>query len=457
MSAAAPPSARYVFSSPAGFELVRKTVQPVVGYSPHDYQLEGVCKVLDGRDLVAVLPTGAGKTGYYTFYMLMLLEMSKNPGLCFPASIAVPADPCMVTVYPTNGLEEEQAATFEKAGIKTLIINTDTLSQAQAARRSLWVEARTGVAILLLSPEQLSSPGFESLLQDPSFQRRICCLGIDEIHLLYSWGQQFRQSYRQITHIRARMPSHVNLIGTTATMLLGHAEETIMAFLGLRAREFHLIRRSNLRHSLSHGLGNWAFPDLKWILESGRKTVIHCRTIALAFHVAIYLWHLAQPVAARAKRIRLYHALNWTSYNTETRRLMREDPDAQIVIATASFMVGIDLPNIEDVVILGNLSTADEHVQWEGRAGRDPRVVHDARCITYLPKKALQTARAICEGKVRGEKKDDKAAKKSKAVQMDISMAKLLTAPCSTAMQNELYGNPPSDPPCTCDTATVPL
>ncbi|KAI0363007.1 P-loop containing nucleoside triphosphate hydrolase protein [Pilatotrama ljubarskyi] len=451
-------SARYLFSSPAGFELVRSTIQPVVGYPPHDYQLEGVCKVLDGSDLVAILPTGAGKTSYYTFYMLMLLELHKNPGLCAPASVDVPADPCMVTVYPTNGLEEEQAATFERAGIKTLIINGDTLSQAQGEHRNLWVEARTDVAILLLSPEQLSSPGFESLLQDPSFQRRVCCLGIDEIHLLYSWGQQFRQSYRQVAHIRARMPSHVHLIGTTATMLVGHTQETILSFLGLRAGDFYLIRRSNLRHSvrtiwrtLSHGLGNWTFPDLKWILDSGRRTVIHCRTIALAFHLAIYLWHIASPAATRAKRIRLYHALNWASYNTETRRLMREDADAQIVIATASFMVGIDLPNIEDVVILGNLSTADEHVQWEGRAGRDARVVLDARCITYVSRKALQTARAMCEMKSGGEKKGDTAAKNPKAIQMDISMAKLLIAPCSSTMQNELYGNPPSDPPCTCD------
>ncbi|OJT13789.1 hypothetical protein TRAPUB_9636 [Trametes pubescens] len=74
----------FVFCSSEGRELVKNTIRTRLPYVPHDYQLNGVCKLLDGIDLVAVLPTGAGKTGYYTMYMLMLLELSKNPALCDP-------------------------------------------------------------------------------------------------------------------------------------------------------------------------------------------------------------------------------------------------------------------------------------------------------------------------------------------------------------------------------------
>lgn len=63
--------------------------------------------MLDGKDLVAILPTGAGKTGYFTMFMLVLVELSLNPSLCSPP-VSVPRDPCMIVVYPTNGLEEEQ-------------------------------------------------------------------------------------------------------------------------------------------------------------------------------------------------------------------------------------------------------------------------------------------------------------------------------------------------------------
>lgn len=57
----APESFRW--SSPEGYRLARTILQPSLPFDPHDYQLEGVCKILDGYDLLAVIPTGAGKTG----------------------------------------------------------------------------------------------------------------------------------------------------------------------------------------------------------------------------------------------------------------------------------------------------------------------------------------------------------------------------------------------------------
>ncbi len=102
---ARPPS--FVFSSVAGYTLLRHTLRDRIPYCPHDYQLEGVCQLLDGNDLIAVLATGSGKTAYYLLYILMLVALSSDSSLCTP-SFRVPTDPCIVIVYPTNGLEEEQ-------------------------------------------------------------------------------------------------------------------------------------------------------------------------------------------------------------------------------------------------------------------------------------------------------------------------------------------------------------
>ncbi|KAI0737819.1 P-loop containing nucleoside triphosphate hydrolase protein [Daedaleopsis nitida] len=454
----------YIFDSPEGFEKVRSTVKDRLPYVPHDYQLEGVCKLLDGHDLIAVLPTGAGKTGYFLIYILMLLALAENPRLCHPHGARVAPDPCIVVVYPTNGLEEEQASVFENSRVSTVVINAGTLKKARESTPpvDLWTVARRNVAVILLSPEMLTSSRFDSLLEHPDFESRVCALAIDEIHLLYSWGQNFRQSFRQLGLVRARFPMRTRLIGTTATLLAGHTQSTILSFLGLEKERFHFIRRSNIRHNvqtmfrtITHGLGGWDFPDLDWILRDGRRTVIHCRTITLCFRVALYLWHLCPPSNDRVKRIRLYNALNWPMYNAESRRLMKEDAAAQIIVATAAFMVGIDLPNIEDVVIVGNLVSADEHVQWEGRPGRNPSLVSHARCLTYVTKRALVLARSLVDGKTEHGTEKTRGGKKKLGVHMEISMARLLLAPCVTAEQNILYANPPSDPLCLCTVCTL--
>ncbi|KAI1785133.1 hypothetical protein LXA43DRAFT_1100635 [Ganoderma leucocontextum] len=110
---------------------------------------------------------------------------------------------------------------------------------------------------------------------------------------------------------------------------------------------------------------------------------------------------------------------------------MHEDTKAQIIIATSMFMVGIDIPNIEDVVILGALQSADEHVQWEGHAGRNPELIKDARCITYVTPRMLEIAQKLCNG----EEVLSAAGKRDAG---------------KKPTTNRLYDNPLSDPPCSC-------
>ena len=100
----------YHFSTPDGLCLTRKVLQPLLPYDPHDDQLEGICKMIDGINLMALTRTGSGKTGYFTMYMLFLLALSKDPRIVAPAKKSVPRNPVMVLVFPTNGVEEEMAS-----------------------------------------------------------------------------------------------------------------------------------------------------------------------------------------------------------------------------------------------------------------------------------------------------------------------------------------------------------
>lgn len=95
----------FKFSSPEGLTLVRKILQEALPFDPHDYQLEGVCKVLDGIDLIAVTPTGSGKTGFLFMFIIVVLAIVKTPELC--PTVKFPTNPLLIVICPTNYLEEQ--------------------------------------------------------------------------------------------------------------------------------------------------------------------------------------------------------------------------------------------------------------------------------------------------------------------------------------------------------------
>ena len=86
---------------------MRHTVRGPLGHDPHDYILDGVCKALDGVDVLATIRTGGGKTDYFLGYILAMKHLSETPTDKFVLPRPVPKKPVMIAVYPTNVLEEE--------------------------------------------------------------------------------------------------------------------------------------------------------------------------------------------------------------------------------------------------------------------------------------------------------------------------------------------------------------
>lgn len=347
-------------------------------------------------------------------------------------------------------------------GLTALAINSDTLRAARKRGENLWLTAQTGILMLLVSLEQLISKEFERLLQCKDFWNRLCALGVDEAHLLDSWGLHFRKAFQQIGFMRARLPITARFIATTATLLAYDGQtERVSSFMGLDLRPSYtyILRRSNLRRDLSlvfrhltAGLGGWSFPDLAHVVDDPRRrmTVIFCPGITTGFRLMIYFWQRIPDDADRPRRLRLYNALNWKPFNVETQRLIREDPVCQVVIATDILMVGMDFPNVDDVILLGEPKDVNELLQKIGRAGRDHTVANKPRGIVYITKKATETAKALLEGTV--VQKKSGSGKKSKGVEMSQCIASLILAPCKTVEQNRLYNNPAEDYSCTCQT-----
>ena len=313
--------------------------------------------------------------------------------------------------------------------------------------------AREDIAILCLSPEQLISKGFADLLVHKPFTDRFCSLGVDEIHLLYSWGQSFRISLQQIGHVRARCPDHVVMCAVSATVADGKVMDTICDFLGYLPGQFHLIQRSNacpdvqlLIRELQTALGGWLFPQLDWILDEEQKSLIFCPTIALEFRVTAYLWRAAIHRGKNPpKLIRMYNSLNFPSYNSKTLDLMHNDPELKILFSTDCLCVGFNCKYIQNVAIMGETKDMNEYVQKSGRPGQDCEIVKDPRGIMYVTKKAASVAKDVLAGKA------PKTTTKGKTVEMDAGIARFLVSNCLPLQQDREYNNPSIDPPCHCE------
>ena len=357
----------------------------------------------------------------------------------------------------------------------TVVINSET-----SERSVMWIRAgESGSRVLLLSPEQLISKRLEKLVNDSGFRKRVCLLGVDELHLLDTWGHDFRKAYLQIEFMRARFESSLVMIAMTATLLPGNQTERVCKFVGLRDHH-HTVQRSNRRpeiqllfRTLSHGIENRDFSDLRWVIDNmqQKKVIIFCTSIRDGFRIFSYLWsQLDSPVAIRREQIRMYNALNWPDYNLKTRELMRKPNSCRVIIATDILMVGVDFPDVDDVIIIGHPRNVNDYLQKIGRAGRDSALVRNPRGITYItsharraaydmlgikpptarPKKPQAKAKTSSKPQGRGTKKRKSAAETLKS-SMSVEMARLIVSKCKTNELDTIYNNPVLHPPAKCN------
>jgi ATP-dependent DNA helicase RecQ len=301
-------------------------------------QREIMEETLAGRDVLALLPTGGGKS------------------LCYQLPALVRSGLTLV-VSPLIALMKDQVDSLLENGVKAAYLNS-SLSDDQS--KDTWRQLFRGeIKILYLSPERLLVDG----MLDTFEQLRLEFVAVDEAHCISSWGHDFRPEYRALKAVRARFPK-VPMLALTASAT-ERVRHDIVEMLELQnPRKFVAsFNRPNLSYRIVPRLS-----PIKQILEilEGYKDesgIIYCLSRARTEAVALDL--LKKGIKAEA-----YHAgLSAEERSRRQERFVKDE--TQVMVATIAFGMGIDKPDVRFVIHHDLPKNIESYYQETGRAGRD--------------------------------------------------------------------------------------
>lgn len=319
---------------------LRKTLLDTFGYtSLRAGQQEVIANVLKGRDTLALMPTGAGKSLCYQL-----------PALHLPGTTVI--------VSPLISLMKDQVDKLAQAGVSALEVNsTLTAREEKAALESI----RSGQAeMVFTTPERLSDPSFLALLR----RLKIDLFVIDEAHCISQWGHDFRPAFLEISNaIEALGNPPVLALTATAT---GPVIEDIGRQLRRKLEVLSTgIYRANLHFRVVHATNDQEKLDhtLRLVKSLQGSGIIYTATVKNADLVYEALKKAGVPVGRYHGRMR-----------AQDRDSTQDDFMAarcRIMVATNAFGLGIDKPDVRFVLHYQVPGTLEAYYQESGRAGRD--------------------------------------------------------------------------------------
>jgi ATP-dependent DNA helicase RecQ len=302
-------------------------------------QLRAVEALAGGRDVLAVLPTGGGKSAIYELAGLLR------------------AGP-VVVVSPLIALQDDQLAHLRASGLSAIVLNSQQSASAHAAALLASCDSDTFV---FLSPEQLAIRETREAL----VRARPGLFAVDEAHLISQWGHDFRPDYMMLGAQAEAVGTPVRLALTATAAPPVRAE--IIRRLGLRDPEVVVgdFDRPHLHLSAQHVA---TVRDKERELVRAAAELDGPGMVYAATHASAQQAHDA--LASAGERVQLYHA---GLSGRERRDAMTAflDGSVRIIAATVAFGMGIDKPDVRWLVHFDPTPSLDAYYQEIGRAGRD--------------------------------------------------------------------------------------
>ena len=297
--------------------------------------------ILNGSDVLGIMPTGAGKSLCYQVPALML------PGIT-------------IVISPLISLMSDQVKALNQAGVHAAYINS-SLTENQI-RAALLYAAQGQYKIIYVAPERLESPTFQSF----AASAEISMLTVDEAHCISQWGQDFRPSYLRIKEVVDSLPNRP-VVGAFTATATARVRDDIRSHLELH-QPYEVTTgfdRPNLYFETRRALPSQKPKELLDLVlrEGDNAGIVYCSTTKQVDETARLL-------QSRGIRAAAYHA----KLDAEVRRKNQDDflyDRVQIMVATNAFGMGIDKADVRFVVHYAMCDSLESYYQEAGRAGRD--------------------------------------------------------------------------------------
>jgi ATP-dependent DNA helicase RecQ len=328
---------------------IRETARDVLGFDDfRPGQETAMQAVVGGRDTLAVLPSGAGKTAIYQVAGQLL-------------------DGPVVVVSPLIALQRDQVDRLEELGEDRVGPGRQLNSSLPAGQQREVLEgvADGTVRYLFLAPEQLAKPEVVDTIRDAAPALFV----VDEAHCVSAWGHDFRPDYLRLGGVVEQL-GHPTVLALTATAAPPVRAE-IVERLEMRDPEVVVagFDRPEIRLEVEH------HPD-----AHGKQQAVLDRVLGLAgggqTPGIVYsatrkgTEELAEALAERGLRAGAYHAGLRKTEREETQQAFMDD-ELDVVVATTAFGMGIDKPGVRFVIHAEPADSVDSYYQEIGRAGRD--------------------------------------------------------------------------------------